>query len=161
MLFRSVGYSEREGRALVHLQYVEAHRSPMSAGDGDASGYAGYFAELLDEWAQEGDPCEPLFRLGASTVDAMVAGAPVDALARYFEFWLLRLQGVYQPSPRASVPARAFLDAVRSCSPYRVGDVPTTPRVLRELEASHQAQIVSHLEKELRSAKVLREIRRG
>ena len=28
-------------------------------------------------------------------IDAMADGAPVEPLARYFEFWLLRLQGVY------------------------------------------------------------------
>ena len=28
-------------------------------------------------------------------LDALAAGAPVEPLARYFEYWLLRLQGVY------------------------------------------------------------------
>ena len=56
-----------------------------------------YFAELIDEWAQESDPNETLFRLGASMVEAMAAGVPIEPLARYFEYWLLRLQGVYEP----------------------------------------------------------------
>jgi recombinational DNA repair protein (RecF pathway) len=161
MTYGRVGYQERERQALVHLHYVEPLRSPLAAVDGDVSGYAGYFAELLDEWAQEGDPNEPLFRLGASAIDALVGGAPVDPLARYFEFWLLRLQGVYQPDPKASAPARAFLEAARACSPYRVAELGGSSRVLRELEASHQAQIAVHLEKDLRSARVLREIRRA
>lgn len=161
MTYGRVGYVERERQALVQLNYVEALRSPMAAGDGDAAGYAGYFAELIDECAQEGDPSEPLFRLGASTVDAMAAGVPIDPLARYFEFWLLRLQGVYQANPKASVQSRAFLEAARTCSPYRVGEVTVGARVLRELEASHQAQIELHLEKGLRSARVLREIRQA
>ena len=80
--------------------YVEPTRSPLSAADGDALGYVGYFAELIDEWAPEADPNETLFRLGASMVEAMAAGVPVEPLARYFEYWLLRLQGVYQPDPR-------------------------------------------------------------
>lgn len=161
MTYGRVGYMERERQALVLLHYVEALRSPMSAGDGDASGYAGYFAELIDECAQEGDPSEPLFRLGASTIDAMVAGVPVDPLARYFEFWVLRLQGVYQASPKTSSQARAFLETARACSPYRLGEVAVSSRVLRELEASHQAQIERHLEKDLRSARVLRDIRQA
>src|SRR2546421_5033676 len=65
-----VGYKERERRDLVHLEYVEAKRSPMAAADGDALGHASYFAELIDEWAQDNDANEPLFRLGASIVEA-------------------------------------------------------------------------------------------
>src|ERR1051325_1144921 len=57
-----VGYMERERRDLVRLDYVEATRSPLSAAAGDALGHVEYFAELIDEWAQEADPNESLFR---------------------------------------------------------------------------------------------------
>jgi DNA repair protein RecO len=154
-----VAYVERERRDLVLLNYVEPTRSPLAAADGDALGYAGYFAELIDEWAQEADPNETLFRLGVSMVEAMAVGVPIDPLARYFEYWLLRLQGVYQPDPRASDGARAFLDAARRCSPFALGDVAVTGAVLRELEAAHRAQMAIHLEKDLKSARVLREMR--
>ena len=154
-----VAYVERERRDLVLLNYVEPTRSPMAAADGAALGYVGYFAELIDEWAQEADPNETLFRLGVSMVEAMAVGVPIDPLARYFEHWLLRLQGVYQPDPRASDGARAFLDAARRCSPFALGDVPVTRAVLRELEAGHRAQVAIHLEKDLKSARVLRDMR--
>jgi DNA repair protein RecO (recombination protein O) len=154
-----VAYVERERRDLVLLNYVEPTRSPLAAADGDALGYVGYFAELIDEWAQEADPNETLFRLGVSMVEAMAVGVPIDPLARYFEYWLLRLQGVYQPDARASDGATAFLEAARRCSPFALGDVPVTRAVLRELEAAHRAQIAMHLEKDLKSAKVLREMR--
>src|SRR5215471_17776125 len=98
-----VGYVERERRELVHLQYVEPIRSPLAAADGAALGYVGYFAELIDEWAQESDPSETMFRLGASVVEALAQGVPVEPLARYFEYWLLRLQGVYEQDARLSV----------------------------------------------------------
>src|SRR6185295_818973 len=75
-----VGYLERERRDLVRLDYVDETRSPLSAVDGDALGYAGYFAELIDEWAPDADPNEPLFRLGTSTVEAMAAGVPSEPL---------------------------------------------------------------------------------
>src|SRR6202008_5002917 len=91
-----VSYVERESRELVFLNYVEATRSPLSAVDGEALGYVSYFAELIDEWAQEADPNETLFRLGASMTDAIAQGGPIEPLARYFEFWLLRLQGGYE-----------------------------------------------------------------
>ena len=155
-----VSYVEREGRDLVFVDYVEPLRSPLAAVDADAFGYVGYFAELIDEWAPEGDPNETLFRLGASMVDALASGVPIEPLARYFEFWLMRLQGVYQPDPRASHEARAFLDAARTCSPFALNAASATRTTLRELEASHRAMMSMHLDKELRSSKVLRAIRR-
>jgi DNA repair protein RecO (recombination protein O) len=159
MTYGRVGYSERERRDLVLLNFVEPLRSPLAAADGEALGYVGYFAELIDEWAPDNDPNEALFRLGASVVDAMAAGVPIEPLARYFEFWLLRLQGVYEPHARASGEARAFLAAARICSPVALGDVPVSRAVLGELESAHRTLIAMHLEKDLRSAKVLREMR--
>jgi len=97
-----VAYVEREGRELVRLDRIEPRLTPLGAiagrGDADAVhvlGHAAYFAELLDEWAPDGMANERLFRLGAAIGEALGGGGPVDALARYFEFWLLRLEGVY------------------------------------------------------------------
>jgi DNA repair protein RecO (recombination protein O) len=160
MTYGRVGYFERERRELVSLNFVEPARSPLSALDGEALGYVGYFAELIDEWAQEADPNETLYRLGASMVDAMAVGVPIEPLARYFEFWLLRLQGVYEADVRLSGAARAFLAAAREVSPFALGGVPVTGDTLRELEAAHRALIAMHLEKDLKSARVLREMRR-
>ena len=157
-----VTYRERERRELVFVEDIAPTQSPLritSTAD-DALGHVGYFAELIDEWAPENDPNETLFRLGASMVDALAAGIAVEPRARYFEYWLLRLQGVYEADPRASAGARAFLDAARTCSPLGLGDVMVSVTVLRELEASHRAKIAMHLEKDLKSARVLREMRR-
>jgi DNA repair protein RecO (recombination protein O) len=155
-----VGYFEREGRDLVRLDYVEQRRSPLSAADGEALGYAEYFAELIDEWAPEGDPSETLYRLGVSMVEAMAAGVPILPLARYFEYWLLRLQGVYGEGARMSAGARAFLDAARGMSPFGLAELTVTRGTLHELEAAHRELIAMHLEKDLRSVRVLREMRR-
>ena len=160
LTYGRVGYVERERRDLVHLQYVEPIRSPLAAADGHALGYVGYFAELIDEWSPEADPNETLFRLGASMVDALAHGVPVDPLARYFEYWLLRLQGVYEANARLSPEARAFLAAARGLSPYAVGGVTVSTRTLRELENAHRASIAMHLEKDLKSVRVLRDMRR-
>jgi DNA repair protein RecO (recombination protein O) len=92
-----ITYFEREQRDLVRLSYAESQCSPLLASAPDALAHVGYFAELIDEWAQEGDPNERLFRLGTATVEALNAGVPTSPLARYFEYWLLRLQGVYPP----------------------------------------------------------------
>jgi DNA repair protein RecO (recombination protein O) len=199
----SVAYFEKERRELVSLNYAEVDRSPLSAVDPLALDYAGYFAELLDEWAPDSDPNERLYRLGASTVEACVAGVPVVTLARYFEYWILRLQGVYPPHvachrcgsafddggeceaflvPREpmltcqscasaggvdtargagiSKDAIRFLAAAATVSPQQVGQLPFSARVDRELEGVHRLLMVTHLEKELKSTRVLRELRR-
>jgi recombinational DNA repair protein (RecF pathway) len=160
LTYGRVGYVERERRDLVRLDYVEQLRSPLSAIDGEALGYVSYFAELIDEWAQEADPNETLFRLGASMTDAIAAGVPIEPLARYFEFWLLRLQGVYEVDRGLSVEAQAFLTTARSSSPFALSHVEVSRGALRELEASHRALIAMHLEKDLKSVRVLGEMRR-
>jgi DNA repair protein RecO (recombination protein O) len=188
-----VAYYEREQRDLVRLNYVEATRSPLSAMSGDGLGYVGYFAELIDEWAPEAHADERLYRLGSAVLDAMTGGAPVEPLARYFEYWLLRLQGVY-PSIRhcpgcgaglgdgAAMPAQDAVLLCRGCAPGLAGtrlspeamlfltnatavapDLLTTltlgPHAARELETAHRRLIAVHLDKDLKSARVLREMR--
>ena len=162
-----VAYFESERRELVGLNYAETVRSPLGLGSAgavvhpDAFGYVGYFAELLDEWAQEADADDRLYRLGASMLDALAAGVSVEPLARYFEYWLLRLQGVY-PESRGTLSngALTFLSASRGVPPQQIGDVPADGRVLKELENVHRALIAMHLEKTLKSDRVLRDLRR-
>lgn len=197
-----VAYYEREHRDLVRLSYAESQCSPLLASRPDALSHVGYFAELMDEWAQEGDPNERLFRLGISTLDALATGVPTAPVARYFEYWLLRLQGVYPPHvvchrcgsalddegsgarlepdghrftcPDCSAPtmgedargvrlspdALGFLAASGRLPPTKLGAVPLSARVDRELEAVHRSLMRVHLEKELRSTRVLRDLRR-
>jgi DNA repair protein RecO (recombination protein O) len=160
-----VAYFESERRELVGLNYAEVVRTPLTLSGGPAEeghyAHVGYFAELLDEWTQEADADERVYRLGASMLDALAAGAPVEPLARYFEYWLLRLQGVYPESRGLLSPgAVTFLAASRSVPPNQVGAVPADPRVLRELENVHRNLISMHLEKTLKSDRVLRDLRR-
>jgi DNA repair protein RecO (recombination protein O) len=162
-----VAYFESERRELVGLNYAETVRSPLMLASPGASTETGhymlveYFAELLDEWAQDSDADDRLYRLGASMLDALTAGVPTEPLARYFEYWLLRLQGVYPEVRRNLSPdAVRFLTAVRAVPPHEVGGVPADARVLRELEGVHRALIATHLEKSLKSDRVLRELRR-
>jgi DNA repair protein RecO (recombination protein O) len=157
-----VAYFEKQGRELVGLNYAETIRSPLMACAGnDALGYVGYFAELLDEWAQDADADERLYRLGASMLEALAAGAPPEPLARYFECWLLRLQGVYPEAQDTLSPAaREFLAVSRTLPPHRVGEAPLERRALEELRSTHRALIAMHLEKTLKSERVLRDLRR-
>ncbi len=104
-----VAYHEREQRDLVRLDYADVLASPLAIG-GSACAYASYFAELLDEWAPENDPQERLYRLGVAVLEALRTGVDAGRLARYFEYWLLRLQGVYPSTmacPQCGEPLRA------------------------------------------------------
>ncbi|MEO7193130.1 MAG: DNA repair protein RecO [Vicinamibacterales bacterium] len=190
-------YMEREQRDLVRLDRVEPRDSPFApaagreAGDGaHALAHAAYFAELIDEWAPDAAVNERLFRLGASVGHALGRGGSLDALARYFEYWLLRLEGVYPATdvcprcegsleggavfvsgerayecegcahagPRLSRAALAFLKTLGGLTPAQVTDRGAPAPALRELALAHHRLIAMHLDKELRSARVLKEL---
>ncbi len=191
-----VTYFEHEQRDLVRLDEIEVTRSPLAGPIDEGLAHVGYFAELLDEWAPEASPNEKLYRLGAAVAAALGGGAPVERLARYFEYWLLRLEGLYPsfvscPSCAAdlaeagavvatrdrvflcrqcartagptggtlSAEALAFLRDAGRHQPDGLAALPLSTRAGRELELAHQALISAHLEKELRSARVLREMK--
>jgi recombinational DNA repair protein (RecF pathway) len=139
--------------------------------------------------------------LGASILDALSAGGAVDPLARYFEYWLLRLQGVYPSivachgcgvaldcegggawlapghqvftcaacapvghgdlAPSLSRGALAFLRAAQRLAPRAAGELRMEPLVLAELERVHHMLMGRHLERELKSTRVLRDVRRS
>lgn len=193
-----VAYYEREMRDLVRLNYVEPQRSPLSAvglaGGAAVLGHVGYFAELIDEWAPEAHADERLYRLGSAVIDALAGGAPIDRLARYFEYWILRLQGVYpalvvcpgcggaleagavmpprehmflctrcaRPAHGTELGAGAlgFLRAAARTAPERMDSLALDARASRELETAHRRLLNTHLEKELKSVRVLREMGR-
>ena len=188
-----LSYFERENRDLVRLSYVEPVASPLANQSGEALGHASYFAELVDVWALEGDPSERLYRLGASVIEAIAHDVPVERVARYFEYWLLRLQGVY-PSVVACQRCRGLLDrggalivrdsgafvcqecgsgdgevdltsdalsflrAVATRPATDMGSVAFTPEVARQLTTVHQRLLETHLQKELKSVRILREL---
>jgi DNA repair protein RecO (recombination protein O) len=194
-----VQYYEREQRELVRINFVEPVTWSMAAAFGGADsdialGHMGYFAELIDEWAPEAHVDERLYRLGSCIADALAAGAPIDRLARYFEYWILRLQGVYPALTScpgcggrfdgdAVMPPREHLFVCRRCAPGSSGttigrealkflkaaaaappdrlDALVLPAAAgRELETAHRRLLNLHLDKELKSARVLREMRR-
>jgi DNA repair protein RecO (recombination protein O) len=157
-----VAYFEKERRELVNLNYSEASRSALSSGTIEGLGCATYFAELIDEWAAESHEDERLYRLGVSMVEAIASGVPSEPLTRYFEYWLLSLQGVYPAGRVASLSpeAQAFLAAARKTGPQELGGVAADRATLRELEALHRSIIATHLEREPRSIKVLKDMTR-
>ena len=157
-----VAYFEKERRELVNLNYSEVSRSALSSGTIEGLGCAAYFAELIDEWAAESHEDERLYRLGVSMVEALADGVPPEPLTRYFEFWLLSLQGVY-PAARVqtlSPEAQSFLTSARKIGPQELTGMTFDRAMLRELESLHRSVIAMHLEREPRSIKVLKDMMR-
>jgi hypothetical protein len=58
-----------------------------------------------------------------------------------------------------SVAGLRFLRAAAAASPGTLTDIPLDTAPSRELETAHRRLIHAHLEKELKSARVLRQIR--
>jgi hypothetical protein len=56
--------------------------------------------------------------------------------------------------------ALAFLAEARNAAPQDIGRLPADRRVLREIENVHRSLITMHLEKTLKSDRVLRDLRR-
>jgi DNA repair protein RecO (recombination protein O) len=192
-------YVEYETRELVRLDRIEPRLSPLRAASGLAPdvaahvlGHAAYFAELLDEWAPDNAANDRLFRLGAAVGQALCEGGAAGVLARYFEYWLLRLEGVYPElgrcprcgrsdlgggavlaaaertyvcrdcapgGPRLGAAAMAFLRETCRRGPAEAGAATADALALDEIEQVHARLIAMHLEKELRSARVVRELR--
>jgi DNA repair protein RecO (recombination protein O) len=155
-----VAYFEKERRELVGVNYAEPLASPLAAASPEALGYSHYFAELIDEWAAEADPDERLFRLGTAALEALVGGTPVEPLARYFECWLLKLQGVYPADLDLSPEAGRFVEGVRRVGPAGAASLDVGVVALRELEQVHRRLIRSHLDREPRSIRVIHDLRR-
>jgi hypothetical protein len=146
-----VGYVEREHRRLVRLD-TSSRRDRRSRWPAAGSlGYVSYFAELIDEWAQDNDPNEPLFRSARGHRGAGGTGQNVQTPRNRWpgiSNWLLRLQGVYEDERRMSGRGEGLSRAQRASSPFAIGDVKVSQRALSEVEGAHRGLIAMHLEKD-------------
>src|SRR5262249_10133560 len=54
-------------------------------------------AESLQTFVSDSDPAEPFFRLARHAMDALFAEAHPEAVAAYFDIWVLKLSGLLPP----------------------------------------------------------------
>lgn len=149
-----------------------------------------YFAELLDAFALEGEAEDAVYRLALAVVHAAEGDVSAEVLSRYLEAWLLKLHGLYPPldrcsscqaplrgvgllydapshgfvcecrpgsGPRLPAGARSFLVTTFESAP---ASLPALPDGAQALEAFHESLITRHLERELRSGRVIKEVSR-
>ncbi len=96
----AVRWFEKDGRDLVRISEVEMVR-PAAPLQADLEGIllGSYLAEHMMEFVQENEESERPFRLLDTTLEALLGGCDRHLAARYFEVWVLRLNGIF-PSPR-------------------------------------------------------------
>jgi len=92
-------YFEKDGRELVSISSIDPIRSsfPLS-GKLEEALLLSAFAESLQTFVSDSDPAEPFYRLARHAIDALFAGASPEAVAAYFDVWVLKLSGLF-PAP--------------------------------------------------------------
>ena len=154
-----LSYRRRETQELAVIENCEIIRpSPAYRLGWEQQLYCGYLSELLVEFTREEIAGDRLFRLVLAVLDAMEQ-APAQVLTRYFEFWLLRLEGVL-PSLLEILPddlaPRTQQMLVRP--PAEVGNHPFSAGELQEMERVAARLIENHLEKPLKAKRMLKEL---
>ena len=117
-----------------------------------------YFAELLVEFSREQEESELLFRLSLAVLEA-TQKVSIDRVARYFELWLLKLEGVL-PSLESKLPS-ALAEKVYAMMKVPAAELDTVQlsgEENRRLESLSSQLIEYHLEKQLKTKKMLKEL---
>ena len=153
-----LSFSRKEHQELAAIQSCEILRA-FSAYQltWEVSLHLSYFAELLAEFSKEQEESELLFRLSLTVLEASQQ-VSVDLLARYFELWLLQLEGVL-PSLEKKLPLQLAVK-VKNMMKLRANQLHTSELSGEEnkrLESLCGELIEYHLEKRLKTRKMLLE----
>ena len=141
-------YSHKEGQELAVLLDLEIVKAfPAYELDWQAKLHFAYFAELLQEFTHEGEAVEEVFRLTLAVLESL-ASVPVAQLARYFELWLLRLEGIL-PDLASRLPQELASRSIRFMGrhPRELASDEFTEGELKRLGRLSEELIESHLEK--------------
>jgi DNA repair protein RecO (recombination protein O) len=88
-------FYSKEGAELARIRQAETIHSYLGRNPSLEKVYAfSYFAELIQEFVEEGNPNPLIFRLFLSVLNAGENAAVREPLVRYFEIWILRLSGL-------------------------------------------------------------------
>ncbi len=106
-------WEDREGRDLARLDSCEVLESPLATVvDYPRAVALGHIAELMDELLPEREANDAVFRLAASVLGQLQAGA-IWMPVTYFELWMARLMG-YLPDLRECTGCGAALNGSRA-----------------------------------------------
>lgn len=118
----------------------------------------GYFAELLLEFAREEQESDHLFRLALAVLEVSQQ-VDIQWLARYFELWLLKLEGILpQLDQRLPSELAEKTRLLLKLHPSQLVNVDLSPPEVKTLETLSGELIEYHLEKKLKTRKMLQEL---
>lgn len=99
-----------DGRDLARIDGADILASSfVAASDPARLPFAAYLAELADEMLPDRDPAPRVFRLVAKGAMALGAGVPPRQVARYVEYWILRLSGHVPDETECGSCGKGFL----------------------------------------------------
>jgi DNA repair protein RecO (recombination protein O) len=154
-----VSFRRREHQELAVIENCEIIRALSAYGRSlEHNLHFGYFAELLVEFSREEIASDKLFRLSQAVLGT-AEDVSVSLLARYFEFWILRLEGVLPPLDHvlSTRLAERTVEMLRLPA-SQIESVDFSAEDMRQLEIATDKLIECHLEKPLKSRKMLKEL---
>lgn len=153
-----MAYTTREHQELAVIQNCEIICAfAAKQADWEVSLHLGYFSELLVEFSREQNESEKLFRLALAVLTEIPNG-PVQMLARYFEFWILKLEGVLPAlDRRLDAQLAAKTAAMLRQPPAQIRQTRLEGGEMKQLERLAEELIEYHLEKPLKSRKIIRQ----
>ncbi|UCF36173.1 MAG: DNA repair protein RecO [Acidobacteriota bacterium] len=154
-----ISVKRKEHEDLAVIQNCEIIRATPAYDLGwEQNLYLGYFAEVLLEFAREQVEDERLYRLILAVLGA-IESVPAEVLARYFELWVLQLEGVLpQLTAVLSAPLAEKTGRMLKLPPTELHQVEMSPAELSQLESAAEKLIEYHLEKPLKAKRMLKEL---
>ncbi|HXK62658.1 MAG TPA: DNA repair protein RecO [Acidobacteriota bacterium] len=151
-------FYRKEHQELAVIQSAEIIKAyPSYEMSWEVNLHFNYFAELLLEFSREEEENERLFRLALAVLDACSA-VPVSFLSRYFELWILKLEGVL-PDLEKNLPGFGLkVRDIMRLPPRQLDASALSSEELRQLERLTGSLIEGHLEKRLKSRAVLNQL---
>jgi hypothetical protein len=152
-------FSRKEHQELAVIQNCEIVQAfPAYQFSWEVNLHFSYFSELLVEFSKEEEDSELLFRLSLAVLQASQE-LPIELLARYFELWILKLEGVLPPLDQKLTPELAF--KVSGMMKLQVTEVETaglSQQECKRLENLCSELVECHLEKRLKTRKFLTQL---
>ncbi len=150
---------KNENQDLATIENCELIKAlPMHELDLEQNLHISYFVELITEFAKEENDSTQLFRLAVAVLEAYPE-IQVSQLARYFELWLLKLEGVLPGFSGIMGEELAFKTLrILKKPPGNLKNEAWEPSELRQLESTTQKLVEYHLEKPLKTVRMLKEL---
>jgi len=155
-----VTFSRKEHQDLAVIKNCETLKAAFAVEEMtlETSLYFSYFAELLNEFSKEEEESDKLFRLSLAVLEV---GGKISAelLARYFELWILQLEGIL-PEFKGRLPDNLAVKSQKMMKlpPAELSRISLSIEEAKKLDSLCGDLIEYHLEKRLKARKLLKQL---